>query len=95
MVYYGLSLSAEALSGSTYQNFLLLSMIEFPGVAFSVLALRCIGRRPVLAMFLLLGGVFCAVVPFIPDGKSRLPVSAALPNFLGSVNSDIPADLSE
>ncbi|CAN7983875.1 unnamed protein product, partial [Ixodes pacificus] len=67
MVYYGLSLSAEDLGGSTYRNFIFLALIEFPGIALSVLALRFFGRRYVLSFYLIVAGIFCAIVPIVPD----------------------------
>ncbi|CAN7976725.1 unnamed protein product, partial [Ixodes persulcatus] len=67
MVYYGLSLSAEDLAGSTYKNFIFLALIEFPGVVLSVLALRFFGRRYVLSFYLIVAGIFCAIVPIVPD----------------------------
>ncbi|KAK8760753.1 hypothetical protein V5799_027981 [Amblyomma americanum] len=67
MVYYGLSLSADTLGGTTFYSFGLLALIELPGVLLAVLALQCSGRRIVLSTFLLLAGIFCVVVPFIPE----------------------------
>ncbi|KAH8021683.1 hypothetical protein HPB51_016079 [Rhipicephalus microplus] len=68
MVYYGLSLSADTLGGTTFHNFGLLSLIEIPGVFLAVLALQYGGRRIMLSAFMLLAGLFCVIVPFIPEG---------------------------
>lgn len=67
MVYYGLSLSADTLGGTTFHNFGLLSLIEIPGVFLAVLALQYGGRRIMLSAFMLLAGLFCVIVPFIPE----------------------------
>ncbi|KAH9380876.1 hypothetical protein HPB48_012498 [Haemaphysalis longicornis] len=67
MVYYGLSLSADTLGGTTFHAFGLLALIEVPGVVLAVLALQCIGRRATLCSFLVLAGCFCVVVPFVPE----------------------------
>lgn len=78
MVYYGLSLSAEDLAGSTYKNFVFLSLIEFPGVVLSVLALWCFGRRYVLCFYLSVAGIFCAFVPFVPDDMQWLTTTLVI-----------------
>ncbi|XP_075552309.1 organic cation transporter protein-like [Dermacentor variabilis] len=67
MVYYGLSLSADTLGGTTFHSFGLLALIEIPGVLLAIVALQWCGRRIVLSTFLLLAGLFCVIVPFIPE----------------------------
>lgn len=67
MVYYGLSLSADTLGGTTFHSFGLLALIEIPGVFVAIGALQCGGRRIMLAAFLLLAGLSCVVVPLIPE----------------------------
>ncbi|EEC15303.1 organic cation/carnitine transporter, putative [Ixodes scapularis] len=78
MVYYGLSLSAEDLAGSTYKNFIFLALIEFPGVILSVLALRFFGRRYVLSFYLIVAGIFCAIVPVVPDNIQWLTTTLVI-----------------
>ncbi|CAN7989257.1 unnamed protein product, partial [Ixodes hexagonus] len=83
MVYYGLSLSAEDLAGSTYKNFVLLALIEFPGVVLSVLGLWWFGRRHVLSFYLIVAGIFCAIVPFVPDDMQWLTTTLVV---IGKLN---------
>ncbi|KAI5645208.1 sugar transporter domain-containing protein [Phthorimaea operculella] len=48
LIFYGLSINAVHLAGNSYENYMLVSFVEIPGYAMSLLLLNKFGRKPVL-----------------------------------------------
>ena len=53
----GLSYASTSLSGDPHTNVFLSAFIEIPGYIFTILVIDCWGRRPVLSLCQLIGGV--------------------------------------
>ncbi|GFN79332.1 organic cation transporter protein [Plakobranchus ocellatus] len=73
MVYYGLSLNAEDLSGNIYLNFFLLAVVEMASYFFCLALLDISGRKFLQCFSMLLGGVACigTMFPVIYGGESE------------------------
>lgn len=57
MAYYGLALNSGDLAGDLFLNFFLQSFMDIPGNLIVVLLLDRIGRKPLQAGSMLIGGV--------------------------------------
>lgn len=68
-VFYGLSLNATNLSGNKYVNFILVCLVEIPGLSMAWVAMNKIGRRWSLAGSLLVCAVTCMLGAFITVGE--------------------------
>ncbi|KAJ6645244.1 Solute carrier family 22 member 8, partial [Pseudolycoriella hygida] len=67
-VFYGLSLNSQNLSGNKYLNFILVCLIEIPGLTLAWIAMNKLGRRFSLSGSLLLCGITCVCGGFVtPD----------------------------
>ncbi|XP_054158730.1 organic cation transporter protein-like [Oppia nitens] len=65
-VYYGISLNIGDFGGNLFINFLVAGLIEFPSILLALVALKYIGRRPLVAGLMYASGLSClAVIPFI------------------------------
>ncbi|XP_078309925.1 organic cation transporter protein-like isoform X2 [Crassostrea virginica] len=64
MLFFGLSLNVGSLGGDIYINFFLSSLAEVVGYSAPLVALRCLGRKPVYVTSLLLGGAACILTIF-------------------------------
>ncbi|KAK3734882.1 hypothetical protein RRG08_038908 [Elysia crispata] len=73
MVYYGLSLNAEALSGDIYLNFFLLALVELASYVVCLAFLDMAGRKFLQCSSMVLGGVACVATlfPVIYGGKGE------------------------
>ena len=67
MLYYGLSLASAGLGGNLYLNFFLISLIEMPAYVIQVYAVNSIGRKKTAIFSLLLTGLACLLLIFIPN----------------------------
>ncbi|XP_057314092.1 solute carrier family 22 member 3-like [Hydractinia symbiolongicarpus] len=67
MVYYGLSLAADDLGGSLYRNYVLFSAIEFPAMVMAIDFCERFGRKKTVIMPMVVGGIACILVAFVPD----------------------------
>lgn len=65
--YYGISMNSTNLGGNEYLNFILTSVVELPAYVFCILILDRLGRKIPLAMCMILGGISCISVIFVPD----------------------------
>ncbi len=64
--YYGLSLGASDLGGNPYLNFFLSAAVEIPAYMLNLMLLNRVGRRLVLAGFMLTGAVALMATVFVP-----------------------------
>ncbi|XP_054158731.1 organic cation transporter protein-like [Oppia nitens] len=64
-VYYGISLNIGDFGGNLFINFLIAGLIEFPSSSLPLIAIKYIGRRPLVAGLMYASGLSClAVIPF-------------------------------
>lgn len=68
-MFYGLSLNSTNLSGNKYLNFILVCLVEIPGLSLAWVAMNKIGRRWSLAGSLLLCAITCVAGAFVTVGK--------------------------
>ncbi|XP_022109164.1 organic cation transporter protein-like [Acanthaster planci] len=74
-VYYGLSLSTSSLGSNDYLAFFIGGLVEIPA-CFSILPLiDRYGRRIMLSLYLLIGGIACLGTIFIAPGAGRTTVA--------------------
>lgn len=81
MVYYGLSLSTEALAGDPYMNFFLSGLAEVPAYTISMFVLNKWGRRYPLAIFHIIAGVALCVALVIPKTIGDYDMKALIMTF--------------
>ncbi|XP_013399619.1 organic cation transporter protein-like [Lingula anatina] len=78
LVYYGLSYGTQDLGGNLYLNFTLMGMADIPGQLLALFILDRIGRRKILLIFMVFGGLACIVAVLIPKDLQWLTVTLAL-----------------
>ncbi|KAK6187137.1 hypothetical protein SNE40_005225 [Patella caerulea] len=66
LVYYGLSLNTENLSGDPYLNFCIAGAVEIPALLLCMVSLNKIGRRVPLFISMCVGGIACILSGTIP-----------------------------
>lgn len=69
-VYYGMMINSVWLPGNKYTNFLLATVMSFPGELIALLLMNKYGRRKPLLYGYLICGVFCIASGYVPEGKS-------------------------
>ena len=69
LVYYGISLSVQALSGDLYINNMLMGFVEVPGLFGAFLAVRYLSRPMSHGGLMILSGVFCLGAALLNEGK--------------------------
>ncbi|XP_060600295.1 organic cation transporter protein-like [Ruditapes philippinarum] len=73
MSYYGVVLNTSNLGGDIFLNFVLLTIVEYPGKILDVLLLDRIGRKKLYVAYLFVGGLaFIATIWPIIDGNDGL-----------------------
>ncbi|XP_074112040.1 organic cation transporter protein-like [Cotesia typhae] len=70
IVYYGLSLSSGNLEGNPYLMLALSGIVELPSYIFTVLVMDRLGRRFLVSVFMIIGGICCVVAASIPKDLS-------------------------
>ena len=89
LVYFGLSSTAGDLGGSVYLNFFLLSLAEAPSNALAAYLPNRFGRKKIITIPLILAGIFCVSIGFIPltdDGKILRVAFGVLGKFFCTVS---------
>ena len=66
MGYYGLYSATDDLGGSVYRDFVLLNLVDIPALFLAMYMLERIGRKYSTIVPMLLGGIACIIVGFIP-----------------------------
>lgn len=69
MVYNGLSFAVSAMRVSEYVSFTISGAAEVPGVLLAWAFMEKYGRRPVMVVNMLLGGLACLSTIVLPSGK--------------------------
>eukprot|EP00803_Ostreobium_quekettii_P007621 evm.model.scf_75.3 EVM.evm.TU.scf_75.3 scf_75:14532-21992(-) len=69
-VYYGISLSLDALPGSIYTTFFWTSFVEFPAYALIVLLVDKVGRKPIFTWGFVIGSVACLTIGMVSDDEA-------------------------
>jgi len=72
MVYYGISMASDNLGGDMYRDFILTSLVEIPANILVVVLGNKYGRRYTTISTMMLSGVSCGSVAFIP-GDTDVP----------------------
>ncbi|XP_011561465.3 organic cation transporter protein [Plutella xylostella] len=65
-VYYGLMINSVYLPGNKYTNFMLATVMSFPGELVALYLMNKFGRKKPLICGFLLSGLFCVVTGYIP-----------------------------
>uniref|UniRef100_T1JAS4 Major facilitator superfamily (MFS) profile domain-containing protein n=1 Tax=Strigamia maritima TaxID=126957 RepID=T1JAS4_STRMM len=77
-VYYGLSLNTSNLGGNDYFNCLIAALVEFPAYTLCLFTMDYVGRRPLICISMLIGGVCLMVTLFIPIEMTALTITMAM-----------------
>ncbi|XP_063826789.1 organic cation transporter protein [Ostrinia nubilalis] len=70
IAYYGLTLSTGKLEGNPYLITAILGFVEFPSYAAVIYFLDIWGRRPLISLMMIVGGVACIGATLIPAGST-------------------------
>uniref|UniRef100_A0A8C4R3K9 Major facilitator superfamily (MFS) profile domain-containing protein n=1 Tax=Eptatretus burgeri TaxID=7764 RepID=A0A8C4R3K9_EPTBU len=76
--YYGIAMNLQAFDVNIYVLMLMFAVIDIPSKLFAFFAITNIGRRVSQAGWLLLAGVTCVVIIFIPSDCIATPSEALL-----------------
>ncbi|XP_070560725.1 organic cation transporter protein-like [Ptychodera flava] len=76
--YFGLSMFSTSLAGNRYVNFFLSGFAEVIAIFLSSFTINRWGRPRPIAVFCLIGGVFCFLSPFPKNGFQYLSIAFAL-----------------
>ena len=68
LVYYGISLSVQALSGNLYINNTLMGFVEVPGLIVAFLAVKYLSRPRSHGGLMILSGIFCLGAALLNEG---------------------------
>lgn len=68
-VYYGMMINSVYLPGNKYTNFLLSTVMSFPGELASLYLMNKIGRKLPLMVGYIACGVLCVAAGFVPESK--------------------------
>ncbi|XP_074662701.1 solute carrier family 22 member 15-like isoform X2 [Tubulanus polymorphus] len=77
-VYYGLTMSAGNLGSNMYISVGLSGLVEVPSYLFCIGLLNRVGRKLIICMSMLVGGVSCMLVMLIPQAYSTFATACAL-----------------
>ncbi|XP_013408963.1 organic cation transporter protein-like, partial [Lingula anatina] len=78
LVYFGLSYGTQDLGGSLFLNFALMGLADIPGQFLALFILDTIGRRKILLIFMVIGGLACIIAMLIPKDLQWLTITLAL-----------------
>ncbi|CAK1587215.1 unnamed protein product [Parnassius mnemosyne] len=77
-IYYGLMLNSVYLPGNKYTNFMLSTVISFPGELISMYLMNRIGRKLPMMYGYFICGLLCVASAWIPEGRVWLKISLFL-----------------
>ncbi|CAG2176073.1 unnamed protein product, partial [Oppiella nova] len=67
LVYYGLSFQAQNIGSDIYVTFGFLALAEIPAIILATIAMQIYGRKIVLCLLLIMGGISCITPVFLSD----------------------------
>ena len=85
MIFYGLSLSADELGGSLYLNYILVSLVELPGICLALGSCERYGRKKTVAIPMLIGGLTCGVIAFFQPGMIESKMGKVILALIGKM----------
>ncbi|XP_065065328.1 solute carrier family 22 member 15-like [Rhopilema esculentum] len=71
LVYYGVTLASDTLSGAMYQDFILTSLVEFPAIVFAIYFCNAFGRKKTVIISLATASIACLLIPAIPTDQGK------------------------
>nr|CAB3266145.1 organic cation transporter protein-like [Phallusia mammillata] len=77
-VYYGLTLNSADLGGDPFINLFLSGFVEIPASCLAIIVIEKWGRRPSLSFTLILSGVACITMLFVPKELLWLNISLSM-----------------
>lgn len=81
--YFGLSLNTSNLSGNPFMNCFLSAAAEVPAYIVSIWLLKKFPRRPLLSVFLVIGGGVLLLIQFIPDSLHSVALALEMTGKFG------------
>ncbi|XP_055856208.1 solute carrier family 22 member 4-like [Episyrphus balteatus] len=72
LLYYGLNMNLVLLGGNKYDNFMLVSLVEIPGILIPFWTMNRFGRRYSLFGFMMISGISIATTVFVRSGEKFL-----------------------
>lgn len=70
LVYYGLSLSTGKLYGNPFLILFIMGLVEYPSYLVIVMILDRLGRRPIISIYMIAGGICCIIAANISHGSN-------------------------
>lgn len=70
LVYYGLSLSTGKLYGNPFLILFIMGLVEYPSYLVIVLILDRLGRRPIISIYMIAGGLCCIIAANLAQGSN-------------------------
>lgn len=68
-VYYGLMYNSVWLPGNKYTNFMLATLMSFPGEVVALYVMNRVGRKWPLAIGFVVSGLLCIASAYVPSGE--------------------------
>lgn len=78
LIYYGLSINSVELVGGSYQNFILVNLIEVPAFICSSIVMMKYRRKPIQIITLTLSGLACIVCELVPTKEAYVQITLFL-----------------
>jgi len=67
--FYGIGLALHSLPGNLFLNYQLLMLVELPAYIIGAYVINRTGRRITICGSIVLSGIACLAIGFVPDGK--------------------------
>ncbi|XP_033740119.1 organic cation transporter protein-like [Pecten maximus] len=80
MMYYGVTMHSGNLGGNFFLKFFILAVVEYPSNGSTIFLLNAMGRRKLLCLCMMVGGVacMCTIFTVLYGGKELEPLTLAL-----------------
>ncbi|XP_068082755.1 organic cation transporter protein isoform X2 [Anabrus simplex] len=83
LVYYGLSLNTGKMAGNPFLILFVMGLVEIPSYALTVALMDRTGRRSLISVFMLLGGIACIASAYIPQDTDAGSIASTTVAMLG------------